>query len=330
MCATLENGARARRRRACATRGYVEDVRAGDDRLKPLLNRGEGAVLDVAGAVCDATGTKAFAKVRIADAVRIENSGISNELYRYALSAHFDVLISKDNKAFLAIEFDGDGHDSKNDTKKAALCEQFRIPMVRVTQKHLDAKLFEDTAVAFFIWHLFCVDVFTDEYGLDPYEPYDPAWFVSVAGKTRNWPFAYAERWRARLKRPFMESLGKFDSTVRDFYAHGLLQFGTMTVTYRKGLEYRSIYAQLVGENRAVFGEARLGLEVQGLEGRRLELFGEIASFAEGLAAEQMYRQGMAFLEDRAKTASPEDLTARVGEWEADGFTLRRAVNVKI
>ncbi len=303
---------------------------ASNDRLKQLLNRGEGAVLDIARAVCQATGTSPFAKVRIADAVRIENSGISNELYQYALSAHFDVLISKDNKAFLAVEFDGDGHDPKNDSKKAALCNHFGIPMVRVTQNHLDAKLFEDTAVAFFIWHLFCVDAFLDEYGSDPYEPYDPAWFVGVAGKTRHWPFAYAERWRGRLKRPFMESLEKFDSTVRDFYGHGLLQFGTMTFTFHKGLEYRSIYAQLVGENRSVFGEAQLGLEVHGLDGRRLELFGEIASFVEGLAAEQMYRHGIAFLEDKAETASSEDLRGRVREWEAEGFTLRRALNVKI
>ena len=300
------------------------------DRRIPLLNRGESAVLNVAHAVCDATETKAFAKIRIADTVKIDGSGISSELYRYALSAHFDVLISKDNKAFLAIEFDGAGHDSKNDQKKAALCDHFRIPLVRVEESHLHAKLFEDTAVAFFIWHLFCVDAFLDEYGSDPYEPYDPAWFVSVAGKTRNWPFAYAERWRGRLKRPFMESLGKFDSTVRDFYGHGLLQFGTMTFTYHRGLEYRSIYAQVVGQDRSVFGEAQLGLEVHGLDGRRLELFGEIASFVEGLAAEQMYRQGMAFLEDKAKTASPEELRGRVREWEAEGFTLRRAFNVKI
>jgi hypothetical protein len=301
-----------------------------DDRLKPLLNQGEGAVLDIAGVVCDATGTRAFAKVRIADAVHIESSGISNDLYRYALSAHFDVLISKDNKAFQPNEFAGAGHHPKHDSKKAALCDRFGVPMVRVKQNHLDTKLFEDTAVAFFIWQLFCVDAFLDEYGSDPYEPYDPAWFVSVAGKGRNWPFAYADRWIGRLKRPFMESLGKFDATVRGFYEHGLLQFGTIICTYHKGLEYRSIHAQLVGTDSAVSGEAQLGLEVCGLDGRRLELFGEIASFVEGIAAEQMYRRGMAFLEGKAKIVSPEDLRSRVKEWETQGFTLRRAFNFRI
>jgi hypothetical protein len=50
-------------------------MRNNDCRLKPLLNRGEGAVLEIANAVCDVTGSRAFAKVRIADTVRIENSG---------------------------------------------------------------------------------------------------------------------------------------------------------------------------------------------------------------------------------------------------------------
>jgi hypothetical protein len=55
--------------------GYVKCMRNNDCRLKPLLNRGEGAVLEIANAVCDVTGSRAFAKVRIADTGRIENSG---------------------------------------------------------------------------------------------------------------------------------------------------------------------------------------------------------------------------------------------------------------
>ena len=160
------------------------------DKFLPLLNRGEGELLNIAQSVCDATGTQAFTKIRIADTVKINGSGISDDLYTYALAAHFDVLISKDNKAFLAVEFDGGGHDSKNDYKKDGLCEHFGLPLVRITQAHLDAKLFEDTAVGFFIWQLFCVDVFIEEYGSDPYEPYDPAWFVSIPGN-----FMFSEHW---------------------------------------------------------------------------------------------------------------------------------------
>src|SRR5438128_3663581 len=40
-----------------------------EDRFRPLVNRGEGAVLDIARDVCKATGTEAFTKIRIADAI---------------------------------------------------------------------------------------------------------------------------------------------------------------------------------------------------------------------------------------------------------------------
>src|SRR2546423_311569 len=177
-----------------------------EDRLKSLLNRGESAVLNIAQGVCKASGTELFAKMRIADAIRIDHSGISDTLYKYALSAHFDILVSKNNKAYLAIEFDGSGHDIRNDERKAAICDFFKLPMIRVKEFHLNAKMFEDTAVGFFIWQLFCVDAFLEQYGDDPYEVYDPAFFTSIPGKDRAFPFMYAERWRARLVRPFREA----------------------------------------------------------------------------------------------------------------------------
>jgi len=67
-------------------------------KLKTLMNRGEDALLNIAQTICAVTETKPFAKMRIADVVDINGSGISDDLYRYALSAHFDVLISKSNK----------------------------------------------------------------------------------------------------------------------------------------------------------------------------------------------------------------------------------------
>ncbi len=92
---------------------------------------------------------------------------------------------------------------------------------------------------------------------------------------------------------------------MRDFYVHGLLQFGTIVFTYHRGLEYRSIYGQLVGDDLVVSGEADLDIEAHGLEERRLELFSEIASFVEGMAAERMYRQAMLFLKGSGRQAQP-------------------------
>ena len=198
-----------------------------DDRFRPLVNRGESAVRDVAQSLCKATATELFAKIRIADAISIEGSGISDSLYRYALSAHFDVLVAKNNRAYVAIEFDGSGHDARNDAKKAAVCDFFKLPLIRVKESHLNAKVFEDTAVGFFIWQLFCVDAFLEQCH-DPYEIYDPLFFARVSGKQRSWPFAYAERWRAKLEHPFQEAGPRFGERLNGLYSHGLLQFGSM------------------------------------------------------------------------------------------------------
>jgi hypothetical protein len=302
------------------------------DRFRSLVNRGESAVLNIAQAVCKATGTEPFAKIRIADAIRIENSGISDTLYTYALTAHFDTLVSKNNKAYLAIEFDGSGHDPRNDERKGAICDFFKLPMIRVKECHLNAKVFEDTAVGFFIWQLFCVDAFLEQYGDDPYEVYDPAFFASIPGKDRAFPFMYAERWRAKLVRPFREAPSRFGGKMRELYCQGLLQFGTISCTLVRGSEYRSLFAQLIDDNRVVLGEAALPVEVHGLEGSRLDCFLQTTSFVEGLAAEQMYSNALLFLQAQTETAifPKESIRAKVKEWVREGFRLHLAANFEM
>lgn len=295
-------------------------------KLKALLNRGENAVLDIVESVCSETGTKAFAKMRIADVVRIDGSGISNDLYRYALSAHFDVLVAKDNEAFLAIEFDGSGHDPRNDLKKEELCDYLHLPMVRVRESHLRAQVFGDTAVAFFIWQLSCVDAFIEQCGNDPYETYDPAWFQSVPGKDRPFPFMYTQRWRAKLARPLREAASRLSPQIGPYYSHGLAQFGAVDFTFCRGTEYRSVCAQMLGDDLFVYGEAEMGIQVYGLEKKRHCLFCEITTFVEGMAAERMYRQAISFLNGTTSTASSySDLLSIRSAWEREGFRMKEA-----
>jgi hypothetical protein len=53
--------------------------------------------------------------------------------------------------------------------------------------------------------------------------------------------------------------------------------------------------------------------------GQQLELFGEIASFVEGLADERMCHQALLFLEDKI-ALSPNVLRARVKQWDLQQF----------
>lgn len=299
------------------------------NRLKEIFNAGEARTFAIAEEVGNATGTRAFAKVRIADVITIANSGISDDLYKYALSGHFDVLVYKNELPYLAIEFDGSGHDSKNDEKKESLCNLFGLPMVRVSPQHINAVVFEDTAIAFFIWQLHCVDMFLEEYGNDPYEMYDPLFFVSIPGKSRSWPFAYRERWLGRLTKRFKESVDIFEGDLRLSYEYGNLQFSSSFGTWWKGGEFRSFVAQKVTNDAVVWGEAELSLKVYGLDERRLTPFYEVSTFVHGMAAERMYYQALDFLAGKVRPTEMSFITDRIKSWEAEGFRLRMCANLR-
>ena len=289
---------------------------------------GEARTFAIAEEVSKATGTRAFAKVRIADVITIENSGISDDLYRYALSAHFDVLVCKDNHLpYLAIEFDGGGHSTRNDEKKETLCDLFGVPMVRVGPQHIDAAVFEDTAIAFFIWQLHCIDAFLVDYANDPYEVYDPLFFISVSGKSRTWPFAYRERWLSKLTRRFKEAQERFEGDLRNDYEHEILQFSSSFGTWRRHGEFRSVVAQKVASDAVVWGEAELGLKVYGLDEPRLSAFYEVSTFVQGMAAQRMYYQALEFLAGNIEPTKSSLIVEKVKSWEAEGFNLRIAGN---
>jgi len=301
-------------------------------RLKKILTNGERVVHSTAQELASQLGMQAFGKIRIADVIEIDKSGIPDDLYSYALRAHFDTVLVRDNLARMAIEFDGPGHDARHDAKKAALCDLFGPPLVRVRMGHLTARNFEDNAVSFLIHQLECVDHFIENYGNDPYEPYDPAWFSSVPGKDRTWPFAYADRWRGRLVKRLKENAHKFDDALRSLYANGLVNLCAIEAVFVKDEGcYRCVSGLPIATDRAVWGTAELDFEMHGLTGRRRELFMELASFVDGLAAAEMFEKTVTFLEGNAMAAEPLiRLQALLRNWSKAGFFPRRGANIPL
>ena len=79
--------------------------------LKRLLNLPESVTDQRLREVCDDFNAKVYAKVRVADVLPIERSGIDNGHYRYALQAHFDFVVTDSaDQSLFAVEFDGSGH----------------------------------------------------------------------------------------------------------------------------------------------------------------------------------------------------------------------------
>ena len=103
------------------------------------------------------------------------------------------------------------------------------------------------------------------------------------------------------------------------------MQFGAADGTWWRGGEFRSVSIQRVAKDRVVWGKAYLELEVHGLYGRRSELFMEIMSIVEGMAAAEMYERAMAFLRGDAALVEPDSAVLKQTQgWEREGFIIRR------
>lgn len=110
--------------------------------LKKIVNRHEEAAYQELQDLVVQYGYNVHVKIRLADVLEIDGSGIEDSLYGYALKAHFDFLICNDDYAPLfAVEFDGPTHlESKQralDAKKNALCTRFDLPLLRINTNHL-------------------------------------------------------------------------------------------------------------------------------------------------------------------------------------------------
>lgn len=115
------------------------------DRRRKLLNSSEAATRRILQASADRNAAEVWPKVRIADVLDLNRSGLTNELFRYGLQAHFDfVVVGDGDMPLFAVEFDGPGHEApaaaSNDLKKNAICQAMTFPLARVRDEHLFQK----------------------------------------------------------------------------------------------------------------------------------------------------------------------------------------------
>jgi len=296
--------------------------------FKKILNTGERAIYEITKEVAEKNEIEVFVKMRIADVIEIDRSGICNEEYSYALKAHFDVLVARASVPLMAIEFDGGGHDPKFDHLKNALCERFGLPMVRVTLEHVNSRNFKDTAVHFLLYQLLCLEAFNEQVN-DPYEVYDPMFMLTVAGKHASFPFAYANRWRNRLAKRFKENLDRIGEDAKIAYEYGNLGFRAREGAWVKDGRFKALCAQDVGDGRAVLGAAELGFVVFGMDEKWRHDFMALQTFVIGLAAAEMYENGVKFLAgDDGKAMALSEIEALPARWVKEGYMLKVAANI--
>jgi Protein of unknown function (DUF2726) len=110
---------------------------------KILVNRYEQTADAQLNDVAERNSARVFPKVRLADVLAIDGSGVSAREYRYALQAHFDFVVAEtDGTPYFAVEFDGHQHVTdratiERDRLKDGLCQRFGLPLLRVDADYL-------------------------------------------------------------------------------------------------------------------------------------------------------------------------------------------------
>jgi hypothetical protein len=127
-------------------------------------------------------GYRLDAKVRVADALPIDGSGLSSRQYGFAMRSHFDWVISdpETTEAELAVEFDGPSHEAEEsrarDALKDAVCDRLGLPLLRIGRVVL-RPFRERTILAVLVdaWSLWKGFGEAQDAGIIPLdEPYDP------------------------------------------------------------------------------------------------------------------------------------------------------------
>jgi hypothetical protein len=177
--------------------------------LKRILNRHEEATHRRLRVVCDTYGSHVYAKVRVADVVPIENSGIGDELYRYALQSHFDFVVTDNlHRPAFAVEFDGPTHQAfvqrERDKKKNELCDKFDLPLLRVNARYLGKQYRDMDLLTWFVEVWFAQKWFeqAQEKGEILYdEPFMPQAIVNIPGSDKQFPLWLSAVVRAKIQK---------------------------------------------------------------------------------------------------------------------------------
>jgi hypothetical protein len=113
------------------------------DRRRAIMdNPYERAVERILVAVAGRHGASVFPKVRIADALDVRGSGISDEAFGYALKAHFDFVVTEpSSRPLFAVEFDGATHRdasvARRDRMKDDIAAVLGLPLLRADASFL-------------------------------------------------------------------------------------------------------------------------------------------------------------------------------------------------
>ena len=115
-------------------------------RSRVLLNPAERRLLDELRNLVEPHAAEVWCKVGLKDAVDLNNSGISDDHYSYAMRAHLDSVVAErcSLRILFAVEYDSAEHFTdmstiQRDRKKTEVCRALGFDLLRVTKCQLEA-----------------------------------------------------------------------------------------------------------------------------------------------------------------------------------------------
>jgi hypothetical protein len=166
--------------------------------MASFLNKYEQVTYQKLRAVADKSGAHVFSKVRLADVLPINRSGISDDQFTYALKSHVDFLVTdSQQEPQFCVEFDGPSHDSpiqqQRDATKNSLLERFGMPYIRINARYLDDRYRGFDLLSYFVDVWFLSLAFDEAQGRGAVpcdEMFDPHLIFSDGSKDGvRWPY---------------------------------------------------------------------------------------------------------------------------------------------
>lgn len=177
--------------------------------MKRLVNRYEKLTHDVLKPVLNRFHLSIYPKVRLADVIEPDDVGATGALKTYALKAHFDFVICRNEwDPVYAIEFDGPLHaasvQAARDLQKDELCRRGELPILRVHAAHLTKTYTDLTLLGWLVEVAEMQAAFDAEQAagrISWEEDFDPFFMMSLEPGEPRFPYWISARPRIRLQR---------------------------------------------------------------------------------------------------------------------------------
>lgn len=184
--------------------------------MQRFLNSYERVTYEKLRAVTDQVGAHVFSKVRLADVIPVNNSGITDHEFSFSLKSHVDFLVTdSDQNVQFCVEFDGPTHQQpeqiRRDELKNRLLTTFNVPFMRINSRYLEEKYRGLDLLTYFVDVWFLARAFDDAQvrGQIPSdEIFDPSSILSNGlPNGKRWPYWISVDLQCDIQRMFKEHM---------------------------------------------------------------------------------------------------------------------------